>query len=641
MMAAIVMLVTVLSLSAVVWAGPFEHFYDYQNPDGTYSYYFEPGEYMQPVFVTMDKNWYQLTRVVIEDAGASFYHKASYDAYADQGMKGGLLFTIGACVDSSFQELPSFRYIGFDDENAMNYYAQLPSDYQAYTADDSIRVEYDSLWAGVEKVIAGIRIGTDPYHTAHPDEEPVVAVGGNDPGDPDYVPDETEPEVLSSGDFNYWIHADGATVTISEYTADKDDQVVEIPSEIDGYQVTEIGNQAFTYKEMKSVTIPDSVEVIKERAFEYCVITDSLEIPEDIRFSGNSFSYASLPSVLTFPARAEIEDSAFSYCDTIKQVFVGPGSVCHGRAFGYCDRLEKAIFGEGTLLESKAFEYCEALREVVFCGSVETEEDAFSYCGDIVYTQLGEDEFQPGGQPGDESGGVLSGGDLTGEDSSGDDSPLNDSSDDLSSLIGSLLTGNLSGDTGANLSGDAGTYLSGGWTVTESSHVTEEDREIFNQAVQGIDDVSYDPVALLATQVVAGMNYCFLGRETSWESPETPAYKLIYIWKRPGDEPAQLLETQDIRFGLSEDVDAAQPFSGEHGISITGNVRLVVDCPKSAKAGDTVRVSVMDMADGEVVLEVNGSDIGRWEDDGTYSFTMPDEDAQINVSVSTEGYTGA
>ena len=35
-------MITLLSVSAAlffataVWAGPFEHFYDYQNPDGTY-----------------------------------------------------------------------------------------------------------------------------------------------------------------------------------------------------------------------------------------------------------------------------------------------------------------------------------------------------------------------------------------------------------------------------------------------------------------------------------------------------------------------------------------------------------------------------------------------------------------------------
>ena len=384
-----------LFLSAAAWAGPFEHYYDYQNPDGTYSYYFEPGEYMQPVFVTMDKDWYRHTRVVIDDSGVSFYHKDSYNAYAGEGMKGGWLFSIGASVNTSFQNLPGFEYIGFDDENAMNYYAVLPTDYQAYMSDEGIRAEYDTLWAGVEDVISGISIGSKPDSEKTSETESTQAIGGSDSLDPDYVP-ETEPvKTMVSGNYTYYVNEDASSVTIVKYRSEKDDDVIRIPSEIDGYQVTEIGPQAFTYIKMKSVFIPDTVRSVGPRAFEYSIITETLKIPEDIRLCTGSFSDVKLPSVLTLPAGVEIEDSAFSYCDTIEQVYIGSGSVVHGRAFGYCDRLEKASCGEGSLLETDAFEYCKALREVVFFGSVETQEDAFSYCGEIEFTQVEETEAAP------------------------------------------------------------------------------------------------------------------------------------------------------------------------------------------------------------------------------------------------------
>lgn len=134
-------------------AGSFSDFYDYENPDGTYTYYFTQG-----VFVTMNKDWYQKTMVIPKDNGATFYHKASYYAWQEQGLEGGRLFTISASVNTDFQNLPSFAYIGFDEEEVMNYFAILPTDYQAYADDESIRSEYDSLWAGVKDVIAGITL---------------------------------------------------------------------------------------------------------------------------------------------------------------------------------------------------------------------------------------------------------------------------------------------------------------------------------------------------------------------------------------------------------------------------------------------------------------------------------------------------
>ena len=503
-----------LSFCTAVWAGPFKGFYDYQNQDGAYEYYFEPGENMQPVFVTMDKDWYRHTRVLLEDGGASFYHKGSYNAYAEEGMKGGWLFTIGACVNSDFQDLPRFEYIGFDDENAMNYYVELPTDYQAYTEDDGIRAEYDALWAGVKDVISQITIGVTSEKEKPGETEEMVSIGGSDSNDPDYVPETEARKIIESGDYSYWVNDDGVSVTIVKYMADKDDTVAKIPSEVDGYQVTEIGSQAFTYKKMKSVFIPDTVKTVGQRAFEYSIITDTLEIPEDIRLCTSSFSDTKLPSAITIPGKAEIEDSAFSYCDTIEQVEIGPESVVHGRAFGYCDKLEKVIIGEGSLLEARAFEYCETLREVVLCGPVEMKEDAFSYCGDIEFTQPGETEAN---QP-----------------------ESNNSAD-----AGSFLTG-----------GMAGSQVAGGWTVTNSSEISEEELEVFHQAVQDIDDVYYEPVALLATQVVAGMNYCFLAREISYEDPERPSYELVYIWQAPGED-AQVLEMQDIEFGLRKQEETA------------------------------------------------------------------------------------
>ena len=492
-----------IAASASVWAGAFEQYYDYRNADGTYSYYFETGS---GVFVTMDEEWYTNTRVVIEDSGASFYHKDSYNAYAEEGYKGGWLFTIGASVNSSFQELPSFEYIGFDEENCMNYYAEFPTDYQAYTGDEDIRAEYDSLWAGVKDVTGGILIGEEhPEAKKQPQEAgPDTSATPTDSTLSDYIPDIEPPEILTSGDYNYYVNDDGKTITIAEYTGDED--VVEVPSEIAGCPVVEIGGKAFIYKEMKSLSIPDSVRSIGNRAFDNCVITDTLELPENVTLWVDAFCYAKLPSAITIPAGATLEDSAFSYCDTIKQVSIGQNAVLRGRAFSYCDNLEEVVCESGSRLEEKAFEYCRQLKKVTLSGDVETEEESFSYCGDfeLIVTE-------------------------------GSENPAGTQSDQI----------------------DLSAFLTGGG----QSSATE-------------------------------------GGQSS--IPE-----------------------------------------GAHSITLTGEEYVFVDCPVSAKAGETVTVHTVDVADGEVKLEVNGSDIGSWQEWGTYTFIMPDEDVELNGWISTAGYPGA
>jgi len=140
-------------MASAAYGGAFDVYYDYPNPDGTYSYYFEQG-----LKVTLDEEWYKNTMVIADDNGATFYHKASYEAYKEEGYEGGRLFTLGASVNTDFKELPSFEYIGFDEEEAMNYFAVLPTDVQAYMKDEAAAQEYEKLYAGVKDVIGGIEI---------------------------------------------------------------------------------------------------------------------------------------------------------------------------------------------------------------------------------------------------------------------------------------------------------------------------------------------------------------------------------------------------------------------------------------------------------------------------------------------------
>ncbi len=367
---ALITFAIIMAAGACAWAGTFDGYWDFKQEDGTYAYGFPR------VLVSMDKTWYRNTRVILGEGSstASFYHKDSYNAYAAEGLDGGRLFTIGASVNTDFQNLPHFIYLGFDEEEAMNYYAELPTDYQAYMGDEAIRAEYDELWSGVEDVIAGILIkGSAKYKELYETE-------GSD---------DNLPEIFTSGDYDYSIHE--KTITIVKYNGDE--EVVEIPSEIDGYQVSDIGAEAFSYRKFKSVFFPDSIRSIGRQAFEYCTISDKLQLPENATISEDAFSYAELPPVVTIPAGATVEKCAFSYCEIIERICIDPEAVLKSRAFGYCDDLKLVVCAEGSQLETKAFEFCRGMEKAILCGDVETEVEAFYSCGDFEVTEVEAGEY--------------------------------------------------------------------------------------------------------------------------------------------------------------------------------------------------------------------------------------------------------
>ena len=61
---------------------------------------------------------------------------------------------------------------------------------------------------------------------------------------------------------------------------------------------------------------------------------------------------------------------------------------------------------------------------------------------------------------------------------------------------------------------DASEMTVGGWQVPESPEITEEIAPFLDKAMSDYDSGEYEAQALIGTQVVAGMNYRFLGTKT-------------------------------------------------------------------------------------------------------------------------------
>ena len=133
--------------------------------DGSLVFYFED------LSLRLPAEWKDKVLGVPNGNSLSFYHRASYENYMAEGIEnGGFLFSLGASVNTSFSELPSYKYLGFSDISCMNYYLELPSDYPAYMGDEAVRAEYDAMSAQIDQVAESVVIyGED---TAAPQTEP-------------------------------------------------------------------------------------------------------------------------------------------------------------------------------------------------------------------------------------------------------------------------------------------------------------------------------------------------------------------------------------------------------------------------------------------------------------------------------------
>lgn len=93
--------------------------------------------------------------------------------------------------------------------------------------------------------------------------------------------------------------------------------------------------------------------------------------------------------------------------------------------------------------------------------------------------------------------------------------------------------------------------LAGGWTPAEDTAVTEEAQAALTKALDGFVGSNIEPVALLGTQVVAGVNYCLLCRVTPVVPNAVPHYALVYVYAGVNGS-CELLEIQDLELGLTQ-----------------------------------------------------------------------------------------
>lgn len=193
---------------------------------------------------------------------------------------------------------------------------------------------------------------------------------------------ERSTEVMENDLYRYKYDPETDGIEIVKYIGGEREVV--IPDEIDSTPVTIIGDKAFyKNKEIRSITISDSVIKIGESAFAYCDQPEILSLGANVEtISDEAFTGCSAKETLIFPeALKTIGDSAFKECPLYGGIVFGSQIEKIG---------EKAFYG--ALVPSKNTpmeEYWETVHLIIPSTTKSVGEKAFSSCfiSDVVFEE--------------------------------------------------------------------------------------------------------------------------------------------------------------------------------------------------------------------------------------------------------------
>lgn len=208
--------------------------------------------------------------------------------------------------------------------------------------------------------------------------------------------------------WHYVLNEDGETVSLSHTWESYVDLV--IPDEIAGKKVTGALDNAFMYigSDLKTVTIPSSIEYIGAYAFKRCSNIETVNIVDleawcKIEFvdeysnpmyfskgftlNGEVITNLQIPETVT-----AIKNYAFNYCNQLNYVTIPEGVKSIGNNSFYCCRnllsvdMPKGIESIGE----RSFQGCSKLWSINLLDAVTIGDYAFCQCTDMSYVNFGD-----------------------------------------------------------------------------------------------------------------------------------------------------------------------------------------------------------------------------------------------------------
>lgn len=191
--------------------------------------------------------------------------------------------------------------------------------------------------------------------------------------------------------FKYTVTDENSAV-ISKYCGNESS--VKIPESINGYPVTEIGDNAFKGNfSLKNAEIPYGVKIIGDYAFNDCTGLESITIPESVEKIGRSaFFYCTrLENVNVSDGIKIIGEGAFFGCYSLKFFKITESVNSVGEyAFGRCSELKSVTIKNGIKsVSNQMFADCTSLNEIVLPNSIESiGRRAFLNCAALENLEL-------------------------------------------------------------------------------------------------------------------------------------------------------------------------------------------------------------------------------------------------------------
>lgn len=159
----------------------------------------------------------------------------------------------------------------------------------------------------------------------------------------------------------YQLETDGYAI-IGYHGSSKD---IVIPSHYNGYSVTQIASEAFQKQPITSVSLPETITLIGERAFFECSYLYSINIPNSV---------------------TEIKEGAFMNCTSLQSITL-PTPIIGKSTFYNCSSLSTIIIQNSvTTLSDSAFYNCSQLLSLYIPNSVTTiGANVISWCQNLEY----------------------------------------------------------------------------------------------------------------------------------------------------------------------------------------------------------------------------------------------------------------
>lgn len=183
--------------------------------------------------------------------------------------------------------------------------------------------------------------------------------------------------------FNFSIRADG-TLCLEQYLGGGDHATV--PASAHGRKVTALAKNVFnSHTELKTITLPDTLEEIGQSAFAFCTGLTSVNIPGSVRTFEETAFYdcTALENVTLSEGLTEIGPYAFHGCTALTEITCPESLTAIGSyAFYGCTALHtvKLPQGQCTLMHN-AFRGCKALTNLNLSADTTVEMHALADTG--------------------------------------------------------------------------------------------------------------------------------------------------------------------------------------------------------------------------------------------------------------------